>query len=50
VSLAANAADASDLVNSVVVAAGDLIDIEVTKASSIGGGLRDIMATLEFAS
>lgn len=50
VSLAANAADASDLVNSVVVAAGDLIDIEVTKASAIGSGLRDIMATLEFAN
>lgn len=48
VTLAANAVDGSDLANSVVVAAADLVDIEVTKAASIGGGLRDIVATLEF--
>lgn len=50
VSLASNAADGNDLVNSVVVAAGDLIDIEVTKGSSITGALRDILASVEFTT
>lgn len=50
VSLASNAADGSDLVNSVVVSAGDLIDIEVTKASGVGTSPRDVIASLEFAA
>jgi len=50
VSLASTAADGSDLVDSVVVAAGDLIDIEVTKALSIGAGGVDVAASMEFAA
>ncbi len=46
-SVASTAADGSDLVNTVAVAAGDLIDIEVTKAASIGAALSDVMASLE---
>lgn len=49
-SVASNAASGSDLVNSVVVAAGDLIDIQASKASTISGSLRDIVATVDFAA
>ena len=45
--LASTANDGSDLTNSVAFAAGDLIDIEVTKATSIGTTPSDITATLE---
>jgi len=49
VSLASNAADGSDLVNSVAVAQGDLVDVIVTKAASTGAGPTDIVASHEFA-
>lgn len=48
VSLASTSADASDLVATVAVAAGDLLDFEVTKGSSIGRSPTDIVATVEF--
>ena len=47
--LASTANDASDLVNTVGVAAGDLLDIVITKAAAIGASPRDVIATLEFA-
>jgi hypothetical protein len=50
VSLASTANDGSDLVNSVSVAKGDLIDVEVTKAAGIGGTPRDITVSMEFAA
>jgi hypothetical protein len=50
VSMAANATDGSDLANIVTVAAGDLVDVRVTKAVAIGGTPGDIMATLEIAA
>jgi hypothetical protein len=34
----------------VTVAAGDLVDVRVTKAVAIGGTPGDIMATLEIAA
>jgi hypothetical protein len=37
------------LVNTVPVSAGDLIDIEITKASGIAASPRDITASVEFA-
>lgn len=40
--------DASDLVNSVEIAAGDLLDIEVTKSGGIGTTPNDIVVTLEY--
>jgi hypothetical protein len=46
--LAANASDASDLVNSFTVAAGDLLDVIVTKAAALGASPRDITLTVEF--
>lgn len=49
VTLASTTADGSDLVNTVGVAAGDLIDIEVTKAAGVGFSPRDVVATVEFA-
>ncbi len=48
VSLASTSSDGSDLVNSVSVAAGDLVDIEVTKALAVGTSPNDIIATAEF--
>jgi len=45
-SLAASASSATDLVNTVTIVAGDLIDVEITKAGNIGGGLTDVTATL----
>lgn len=48
-SLASTANDASDLTNSATVAAGDLIDIEVTKAVAVGTSPSDITVTAEFA-
>lgn len=47
-SLNSTASDGSDLTNQIVVAAGDLIDIIVTKAASVGSAPRQIVATLEF--
>jgi len=48
VTMASTANDGSDLANTVVVAANDLIDIEVTKAASTGSSPNDITATVEF--
>lgn len=45
--VASTANDGSDLVNTVAVAAGDLIDVEVTKAASIGAAIADVVASLE---
>lgn len=47
VSMTSTANDGSDLVNTVAIAAGDLIDIEVTKALSIAASPSDIVASLE---
>jgi phage-related tail fiber protein len=46
-SIASTAADASNLVNTVSFAVGDLIDIEVTKALSVGTSPSNVMASLE---
>jgi hypothetical protein len=50
VSLASTAADGSDLANTVAVVAGDLVDIEVTKALAIGAGGVDVGLSMEFAA
>lgn len=49
VSLASTGSDASDLVNTVAIAAGDLLDLIVTKALSIAGSPSDITAVMEFS-
>jgi hypothetical protein len=49
VSVASTATDGSDLVDSVVVAAGDLVDIQVSKAVSTAASPQQIMATIELA-
>lgn len=49
VSLASTATDGSNLVNTVAIAAGDLLDIVVTKALVVGASPTDITAALEFA-
>jgi hypothetical protein len=50
VTVASTSADGSDLVNSVAVAPGDLLDIEVTKATTIVDGLLGVVATAEMAA
>ncbi len=50
VALAGNVADGSDLVNSFTVAAGDLIDIIVTKTANVAPSPRDVIATFEFTT
>lgn len=50
VSLFSTASSGVDSTHSVVVAAGDLIDIEVTKAAGVGSSPSDVMASLEMAS
>lgn len=47
VTLASNVTNGSDTVNTVAVSQGDSIDIEVTKALSIGSSPDDIMVTIE---
>lgn len=47
-SVNSTAADGNDLSNSVSVTAGDLIDIEVTKAASIATSPSDIVASMEY--
>ncbi len=47
VGLASTSATGSDLVNSVAVAAGDTLDVEVTKAAAAGGGSRIPMVEVE---
>lgn len=49
VSMASTASDGSDLSNTPSVAAGDIIDISITKASSIGGSPEDVILSVEFA-
>jgi hypothetical protein len=49
VSLASTANDGSDLVNTVAVAAGDLIDVQVTKALSVATSPTNIEAVMEFS-
>lgn len=49
VSMASTANDGSDLANSVTVAAGDLVDIEVTKAASVAATPSDIVASAQYA-
>jgi hypothetical protein len=46
--LASTATDGSDLINSFPVAAGDLLDVAVTKALNIAGSPTDIVVTAEF--
>lgn len=46
-SLAADATDASDLVTEITASPGALIDIEITKAASIGAGALESIASLE---
>jgi len=49
VTLASTASDNSDLASTVAVAAGDLLDIEVTKAAVVGaGGPNNVALTVEF--
>lgn len=50
VTVASTSADGSNLVNSVAVVAGDLLDIEVTKATTIVDGLLTVVATAEMAA
>ena len=49
VSLASNVADGANLVNSVAVVAGDLIDVEVTKAGDVAASPLGIDAVMELA-
>ncbi len=48
VTLASTTAQGSDTTDRIVVSAGDLIDIEITKASSIGTSPSNVQATLEY--
>jgi hypothetical protein len=50
VTIASTATDGNNLVASVPVLAGDLLDIEVTKAASIATSPNEIVLTAEFAS
>jgi hypothetical protein len=49
VTSASTTADGSDVAHTVGVAAGDLLDIEITKAAGIGASPRDVVASVEFA-
>jgi hypothetical protein len=44
--IASTGTDANDLTNEITLAAGDYIDIEVTKASSVGSAPNQVMVTL----
>jgi hypothetical protein len=48
ITMASTANDGSDLANTVSVAKGDLLDIEVTKAAGIAGSPTDVVGTVEF--
>ena len=50
VSLASTSTDGSDLSNTAIVSAGDLIDVEITKAVGVGSSPSDVMGILEFTS
>lgn len=47
-SLASTGTSTSDLVNTVAVAAGDLLDLEVTKGAAVGTSPTDIVTSVEF--
>ena len=47
-SVASSALDGSDLVNSVVIAAGDLLDLRVTKSVGISNSPNDVTVSVEF--
>ena len=47
VSMASTATDGSNLVNTATVAAGDLVDVQVTKALGIGASPSDIVCSLQ---
>ena len=49
VSLASTATSASNLVNSVSVVAGDIVDLQVVKVANVGAPPRNVKATLEVA-
>jgi hypothetical protein len=49
VSMLSTANDGSDLINSVVVVAGDLLDFEVTKAADIAASPTGIVAVVLFS-
>jgi hypothetical protein len=49
VTMLPTASDGSDLANSVVVAAGDLLAIRITKAAPLGSSPRNVVASLEVA-
>jgi len=49
VSIASTASDASDLVNAVAVAAGDLLDWQITKAAGVGSGPNDVALECEWS-
>lgn len=48
VSINGNVATGTDLINSVVVAAGDFVDVQVSKALSVSPAINEIIATMEF--
>jgi hypothetical protein len=48
VTMASTSADGSDTTDTVSVAAGDLIDVEVTKAASVGTSPTGIVCTMEY--
>lgn len=50
VSIASTTLDGSNLVSTAAVAAGDLIDIKISKAASIGASPLDVIATFEETS
>lgn len=49
VSLASTASDGQDLIDAIAVAAGDLVDIQVTKAAAIGSSPTNITLAMESA-
>lgn len=50
VTLASTATQGSDLVNSIPVVVGDLIDLEITKAATVGMSPADVAATVRLAA
>lgn len=48
VAMLATAADGSNIVASIAVAAGDLVDVQVTKAGALGASPIGIVATMEY--
>lgn len=50
VSVPGNVATGSDLANTVAVAAGDLVDIRVSKAAPVAPAIDEVVVTMEFAA